>query len=48
MRYRRKGRNIFYTLDDDHICQLLAVALEHVGHADGAVPSRATVEASGA
>ena len=39
VRYRRQGRNILYTLDDEHIRQLLAVALEHVGHAD-AVPSR--------
>ncbi len=29
VRYRRQGRNIFYTLDDDHIRVLLAVAREH-------------------
>lgn len=34
VRYRRQGRNIYYALDDEHIHQLLAVALEHVGHAD--------------
>ena len=33
VRYRRQGRNIYYTLDDDHIRVLLAVALEHVTHA---------------
>lgn len=32
VRYRRQGRNIYYTLDDDHIRVLLAVALEHVTH----------------
>lgn len=34
VRYRRQGRNVYYALDDEHIHQLLAVALEHVGHAD--------------
>lgn len=29
VRYRRQGRNVFYTLDDDHIRVLLAVAREH-------------------
>ena len=33
VRYRRQGRNIYYTLDDEHIRVLLAVALEHVAHA---------------
>jgi len=30
VRSRRQGRNIFYQLDDHHVEQLLAVALEHV------------------
>lgn len=38
VRYRRQGRNVLYTLDDEHIHQLLAVGLDHVGHAD-AMPS---------
>ncbi|MFN8123830.1 MAG: metalloregulator ArsR/SmtB family transcription factor [Thermoleophilia bacterium] len=29
VRYRRRGRNVFYTLDDDHIRVLLAVARDH-------------------
>lgn len=29
VRYRRQGRNVFYTLDDDHIRVLLAVARDH-------------------
>ena len=29
VRYRREGRNVFYTLDDDHIRTLIAVAREH-------------------
>lgn len=33
VRYRRQGRNVYYTLDDEHIRTLLAVALEHVTHA---------------
>ena len=32
VRYRKRGRNVYYTLDDDHIRVLLAVALEHVTH----------------
>lgn len=32
VRYRRQGRNVYYTLDDDHIRVLLDVALQHVGH----------------
>lgn len=42
VRYRRQGRNIYYALDDEHIHQLLAVALEHVGHAD-AIPTLRTL-----
>ena len=32
VRYRRQGRNVYYTLDDDHIRVLLEVALQHVTH----------------
>ncbi len=32
VRYRKQGRNVYYTLDDDHIRVLLEVALQHVGH----------------
>ena len=32
VRYRRQGRNVYYTLDDDHIRVLLEVALQHVQH----------------
>jgi ArsR family transcriptional regulator, lead/cadmium/zinc/bismuth-responsive transcriptional repressor len=32
VRYRRQGRNVYYTLDDDHIRTLLDVALQHVTH----------------
>lgn len=38
VRYRRQGRNVYYALDDEHIHQLLAVALEHVGHAEALRP----------
>lgn len=33
VRYRKQGRNVFYSLDDAHIRLLLDVALQHVGHA---------------
>jgi DNA-binding transcriptional ArsR family regulator len=32
VRYRRSGRNVFYTLEDAHIRLLLDVGLQHLGH----------------
>lgn len=32
VRYRKRGRNVYYTLDDEHIRVLLDVALQHVMH----------------
>jgi len=32
VRYRKQGRNVYYTLDDEHIRVLLDVALRHVAH----------------
>jgi DNA-binding transcriptional ArsR family regulator len=32
VRYRKQGRNVYYTLDDDHIRVLLDVARQHVTH----------------
>lgn len=32
VRYRKQGRNVYYTLDDEHIRVLLDVALQHVSH----------------
>lgn len=32
VRYRKQGRKVYYTLDDDHIRVLLDVALQHVQH----------------
>ena len=29
---RRAGREIFYTLDDDHICELYELGLKHIQH----------------
>ncbi|MBD3382382.1 MAG: metalloregulator ArsR/SmtB family transcription factor [candidate division Zixibacteria bacterium] len=30
VRNRRQGRNIFYSLDDDHVRRLIAIGCEHV------------------
>lgn len=30
VKYRKQGKSVFYSLDDTHIEQLLAVAVEHV------------------
>ncbi len=32
VRYRKQGRNVYYTLDDAHIRLLLDVGLQHVTH----------------
>jgi DNA-binding transcriptional ArsR family regulator len=32
VRWRREGRQIFYTLDDDHVADLFRRGLEHVAH----------------
>jgi ArsR family transcriptional regulator len=32
VRWRRDGRQVFYTLDDEHVADLYYRALEHVGH----------------
>ncbi|NLB90328.1 MAG: helix-turn-helix transcriptional regulator [Clostridiales bacterium] len=29
---RRKGRSVFYSLDDEHVDQILSIALSHVHH----------------
>jgi ArsR family transcriptional regulator len=32
VRYRREGRHVFYTLDDEHVRDLLQMGLAHAGH----------------
>jgi ArsR family transcriptional regulator len=32
VRRRREGRQVFYTLDDDHVADLFQRGLEHVAH----------------
>ncbi len=32
VRYRKRGRNVYYALDDAHIRLLLDIGLEHVRH----------------
>lgn len=33
VRYVKDGKNIYYTLDDDHVSKLLDAATEHIKHA---------------
>ena len=33
VRWRREGRQVFYTLDDEHVADLFRRGLEHAGHA---------------
>lgn len=35
VRYRRDGKTVFYSLDDDHVRQILAVASGHLAEEDG-------------
>ncbi len=30
VKYRRSGKNVYYSLDDDHVATILSVALEHI------------------
>jgi len=32
VRWRREGRQIFYTLDDEHVADLFQMGLDHVSH----------------
>jgi DNA-binding transcriptional ArsR family regulator len=34
VKYRREGRNIYYSLHDRHVEEILGVALEHVGEGE--------------
>lgn len=36
VRYRKQGRNVYYSLDDAHIRLLLDVGLQHVSHEEQA------------
>ncbi|WP_202318665.1 ArsR/SmtB family transcription factor [Archaeoglobus neptunius] len=31
VKYRRDGKNVFYSLDDEHVAAILRIAMEHVG-----------------
>lgn len=35
VRYRKQGRNVYYSLEDAHIRLLLDVGLQHIGHEGG-------------
>lgn len=32
VKHRKEGKNVFYSLDDDHIFKILDQGLEHIGH----------------
>ncbi len=38
VRFRKEGRSVYYTLDDEHVRTLLEVARDHVLHRDPAPP----------
>ena len=32
VKYRREGKNVYYNLDDEHVNEIIEVALDHIGH----------------
>ena len=30
VKYRREGRNVYYSLDDEHVATILKIAMEHI------------------
>ena len=32
VRFRRSGKEVYYTLDDEHISRLYEIGLEHINH----------------
>ena len=36
VRYRREGKNVFYTLDDEHVREIMETALHHLRHGEHA------------
>ncbi len=47
VRYRKQGRNVYYSLDDAHIRLLIDVGLQHVRHAQPVPAAGASTSASG-
>ena len=35
VKFRRNGKSVFYSLDDEHVAMLLKVGFEHVMHKNG-------------
>ncbi|AGK60336.1 transcriptional regulator, ArsR family [Archaeoglobus sulfaticallidus PM70-1] len=35
VKYRREGRNVYYSLDDEHVAAILDTALEHIEEGSG-------------
>lgn len=38
VRCRKAGKEIYYTLDDDHIAEIFEVGLSHIEHKNGGTP----------
>jgi ArsR family transcriptional regulator len=34
VKYRKEGKEAWYSLDDDHVVSLMKQALEHLGHGE--------------
>jgi ArsR family transcriptional regulator, lead/cadmium/zinc/bismuth-responsive transcriptional repressor len=38
VRFRRAGKVVYYSLDDDHVAALVRIGLVHLGHVDDVIP----------
>ena len=32
VKFNRKGKNVFYSIDDDHVSDIVRIAIEHIKH----------------
>lgn len=32
VKYRRQGQNIFYSIDDEHVYEIINITLKHISH----------------
>ena len=35
VKYHKEGKEVYYTLDDNHVTQVFEIALEHIKHKEG-------------
>jgi ArsR family transcriptional regulator len=46
VKYRRQGRIVYYSLDDEHVADLVRIGLVHQGHSGELIPMAAPARAT--